>query len=427
MKGQNNFIDKLDTLFTTSSETTGRHQADITGLIGQYAHGNEPSHHMAYLYAYASTPWKTQKLVRQIMKEMYHDMPDGLSGNEDCGQMSAWYVFSAMGFYPVCPGSNDYILGSPLFDKIDLNLPNGNSFTIKAINNSDENIYIQSAKLNGKDYNKSYISHFDIVKGGKLELIMGKKPNKSWGNEKEAIPNSSIVTGNLVTLPYITNSSQTFYGEKTLALKQIDDLDIYYRLNNTTYKIYNKPIRITETSNIDFFAKDSKGNKSYIVHGLFIKMIEGRTISLKYPYNSQYTGGGDQALIDMIKGSTNFADLTWQGYQSDFEATIDLGKNQEINKISTGFIQSASSWIWIPKYVEFYSSNDGKSFKKIGTIKNDIEETEMETVIKDFTLNLNPEKTRYIKVFAKNIGVCPEWHFGAGGKSWIFIDEIDIK
>ncbi len=137
-------------MFTESTETTGRHQSDITGLVGQYAHGNEPSHHMAYLYNYVGQPWKTQKRVRQIMDELYTEKPDGLCGNEDCGQMSAWYVLSAMGFYPVTPGDPIYAIGSPLFEEITINLENGNNFTIKANNNSPENIYIQSATLNGE-------------------------------------------------------------------------------------------------------------------------------------------------------------------------------------------------------------------------------------------------------------------------------------
>src|SRR5215216_4843108 len=145
MGGREQFSRKLDQLFTVDSRTTGREQADITGLIGQYAHGNEPSHHMAYLYNYAGQPWKTQSRVRQIMDEFYKPTPDGLIGNEDCGQMSAWYVLSAAGFYPVTPGSQTYVIGSPLFPEVRFNLENGKSFVIRSINASDRNVYIQSA------------------------------------------------------------------------------------------------------------------------------------------------------------------------------------------------------------------------------------------------------------------------------------------
>ena len=153
MGGRRTFAEKLDRLFAADSRTTGREQADITGLIGQYAHGNEPSHHMAYLYNYVGQPWKTQRRVRQIMNQFYNPEADGLIGNEDCGQMSAWYVFSAAGFYPVTPGSKVYAIGSPLFPTVRLNLENGKTFLIRVVNVSDRNLYIQSATLNGQVYN----------------------------------------------------------------------------------------------------------------------------------------------------------------------------------------------------------------------------------------------------------------------------------
>jgi predicted alpha-1,2-mannosidase len=157
--GKEAYAKFLDSLFNAPSIIKGKLVQDVSGLVGQYAHGNEPSHHVAYLYNYARQPWKTQAMIRRIMKEMYHDQPDGLSGNEDCGQMSAWYVFSAMGFYPVCRGSDHYAIGSPLFDKISIQLENGKSFALQTDGNSGENIYIQSARLNGKPYTKSYIRY----------------------------------------------------------------------------------------------------------------------------------------------------------------------------------------------------------------------------------------------------------------------------
>ncbi|WP_372800644.1 GH92 family glycosyl hydrolase, partial [Lutibacter sp.] len=180
--GENKFTDKLEQLFTESSEITGENiSADITGLIGQYAHGNEPSHHIAYMYNYANKPWKTQYWVREILKTQYNTTPDGLSGNEDCGQMSAWYVFSSMGLYPYSPASGDYQIGSPMFKSSTIKISETTSFTIKANNASDENIYIQSATLNGEEFNKTSISHKQILQGGVLEFIMGSTPNKKWG------------------------------------------------------------------------------------------------------------------------------------------------------------------------------------------------------------------------------------------------------
>lgn len=182
----------LDSLFSVSTKLTGHKQPDITGLIGQYVHGNEPSHQIAYEYNYAGQPWKTQAMVRRIMNEMYRDQPDGLAGNEDCGQMSAWYIFSALGFYPVCPGSPQYAIGSPVVDNAVIHLENGKSFTIKTKNNNTQNVYIASAKLNGKDYTKSYISYEDISAGGILELEMSNTPNINWGSGEQDVPVTEI-------------------------------------------------------------------------------------------------------------------------------------------------------------------------------------------------------------------------------------------
>jgi len=190
--GDKPFLAKLDSLFSISSDLEHGASADISGLIGQYAHGNEPSHHITYLYAYAGQQYKTAEKVRYIMNNLYTDKADGLSGNEDCGQMSAWYIMSSMGFYPVNPSNGAYVFGSPLFDEVNINLPGDRKFKIVARNNSDKNIYIQSVKLNGVDYKKSFITHKDIVKGGTLTFEMGAKPNPDFGKALEDRPKSIV-------------------------------------------------------------------------------------------------------------------------------------------------------------------------------------------------------------------------------------------
>jgi alpha-1,2-mannosidase, putative len=182
MGGPEKFTAKLDEMWET--ENMQSHLPDVTGLIGQYAHGNEPSHHVAYLYDFAGKPWLTQKWVRRVMKEMYTDKRDGICGNEDCGQMSAWYVFSALGFYPVNPASGIYMIGSPLFAKAGIKVgPENNpkTFVVIAEKNSPENIYIQSATLNGKPLDRAWITHKELAAGGELKFVMGSKPNEAWG------------------------------------------------------------------------------------------------------------------------------------------------------------------------------------------------------------------------------------------------------
>ena len=190
--GDESYTERLDELFSMSSEQEEGASMDITGLIGQYAHGNEPSHHTTYMYAYSGHPYKIADKVRYINNELYTDQPDGLSGNEDCGQMSAWYIFSSIGFYPVNPSNGGYVFGSPLFDEALIKLPANKSFKVIAENNSDKNIYIQSVTLNGKKHNYSYITHKQIMDGGELKFVMGPKPNYDFGKEKKFRPASIV-------------------------------------------------------------------------------------------------------------------------------------------------------------------------------------------------------------------------------------------
>ena len=178
--GQDKFAAKLDSMFTYIPAGNEELPIFSTGMIGQYAHGNEPSHHVIYLYNKIRQPWKAQKYVAQVMHDLYFNAPAGLCGNEDCGQMSAWYVFSAMGFYPVNPVSGEYEIGSPLFPEMRLNLGNGKTFTVLAPNVSRENIYIQSVKINGQPYDKSYITHQQIMDGSTIEFVMGNQPGEIW-------------------------------------------------------------------------------------------------------------------------------------------------------------------------------------------------------------------------------------------------------
>lgn len=187
--GDAGLVAKMDEVFDAKiRDDLYAHMEDISGLIGHYAHGNEPSHHVAYLYNYAGAPWRTQERVTQIMASQYHNRPDGLSGNDDLGQMSAWFAFTAMGFYPVAPGSNEYVIGRPFLDRAQMNLPNGKRFTIRADGLSEANRYIGRATLNGKPLTRSFLRHEDITAGGELVFTMQATPNKDWGKERSARP-----------------------------------------------------------------------------------------------------------------------------------------------------------------------------------------------------------------------------------------------
>ncbi|ATL49098.1 sugar hydrolase [Chitinophaga caeni] len=190
MGGDQAFSIKLDSLFSAEGYMGDEASSDISGLIGMYAHGNEPSHHVTYMYAFAGDQWKTAEKVRQVIKEFYFDRPEGLAGNEDCGAMSSWYIMSALGFYPENPANGVYVLGSPIFDKATFKVSSGKTFTVETVNNEPGNIYIQKVEWNGKPYTKSYIRHKDILSGGTFKVFMGKEPNKEFGKAPEDRPKS---------------------------------------------------------------------------------------------------------------------------------------------------------------------------------------------------------------------------------------------
>jgi predicted alpha-1,2-mannosidase len=430
--GKEKLSEKLDSLFTTTEKLSGRDQSDITGLIGQYAHGNEPSHHIAYLYDYLGKPYKTQEMIHRIIIDMYNAKPDGLSGNEDCGQMSAWFVMSALGFYPVCPGQLQYAIGTPLFPKVTIHLENGKTFIITAPNLSASNFYIQSSELNSKNYNNSYLLHDDLMNGGALNLVMGSSPNKSWGSCEKCIPSTEINDFPIVTVPRFEYQARSFTDSMQVSIKtDFPDLQIFYTTDgstpDSTKSIYIKPLILSGKTTLKAVCYSKSNEYSNVQELAFIKKPANRSVTLTHNYSLPYSGGGPEGLLDMIRGGTSFMSEAWQGYQgTDFEAVISLGSSDSIHKISAGFLQSIGSWIWMPVYVEFYISDDGKNYTLLGKIMNKVSEKEYTTTINDLVLEKKAKAT-YVKVVAKNYGTIPDWHLGAGGEAYIFIDEITIE
>ena len=427
--GKDELEKQLDNLFTANDKTSGREQADITGLIGQYAHGNEPSHHMAYLYNFVNKPYKTQEKTRQILTELYTNSPDGISGNEDCGQMSAWYIFSSLGFYPVTPGSNQYIIGSPLFDKATIQFEDGKSFTVEAINNSLENKYIKNVRLNNKAYSYSYLKHSDIVKGGNLVFEMTDRPT-NWGSDEAFIPSTEITDHKIIPAPFIKKGDIVFKGSTSVELACADKTaDIFFKLGHKEgFKKYTEPFIIDKFIKLSVYAQ--KGDiRSTSISTDFHKRDPNLKIQLYTDYENQYNAGGNDALIDGILGTEDFRTGTWQGYSdTDLNAVIDLGKVKEIHNVKLSFLRDQRSWIFLPKDLKIFTSSDGINFNKYhhSTFNSptDTDDIKIETI--EF---FKSTKARYVKVIAKNYGSLPKWHLGApfDGKAWIFVDEIQIK
>jgi predicted alpha-1,2-mannosidase len=433
MGGNAAFINKLDGLFSTSSDLTGKNQPDISGLIGQYAQGNEPSHHVAYLYNYAGVPWKTQEKVRQIVATMFTNTPEGLPGNEDCGQMSAWYVFSAMGFYPICPGQDMYAIASPFFEKVTINIDAQTKFVIQAKNASADKFYIQSVTLDGQPYQKSYLQHADIIKGSKLIFTMGPQPNRAWGAAPEEVPPSPPVSQPIVAVPYISANSWTFNDSMVISLAcPTAGAKIHYTLDGSMPTMqspqYRQPITLKTFTTVKAFAVVAGMQPSKIETAKFLAIPEKRKIQLHTSYSALYAGGGDEALVDFIRGNTNFHSGAWQGYeQVDLDAVVDLGEIKKISRIAVGFLQVTGAWIFFPKAVEFSVSTDSTNFRTVATFTHETKPEDRASEIKKFSQALSGIQARYVRVFAKNVGVCPAWHYAAGGKSWIFADEIVIE
>lgn len=417
----------LDDMFTTSSETSGRSQVDITGLIGQYAHGNEPSHHVAYLYNFTKSNWKTQKYVHQILTELYANDPAGLSGNEDCGQMSSWYVLSSLGFYSVTPGSDQYLLGTPIHKSYEIYLENGNTFSMSTKNFGENNKYIKAINLNGKMLNRNYIRHSEIINGGKIEFIMSPEPQEFFGNA----PYYKVRKPEITPAPYFQASEKVFVKKRKVEIasaKQV--VAIRYSLDGSepTEKspIYSKPIKIKASTNITAKSFDNHG-ESFPIYAEFYRAFAKWKIKLNSNYYPQYSGGSDRALIDQIRGNPDFRTGSWQGfYGQDMDIEIDFRKKIDIKGVYLSCLQDMRSWIWFPKEVKFLTSKNGKTWYPVHTSVNLESPRKKGQYIQELGFD-KKFSTRYLRVVAKNFGLCPDWHPGAGNQSFIFVDEVIIK
>ena len=428
--GRAGFITKIDELFNTDQKLGGREQADLTGLIGQYAHGNEPSHHITYLYNYVGEPWKTQKLVRRIMDEFYHPQPDGLIGNEDCGQMSAWYVMSASGFYPIAPGRAAYEFGTPLFPEMTYNLENGKTFTIKAQNASAKNFYVKGVRLNGVPQTKAYLEHADIIKGGVLEFEMSDLPSDGGFRSFGSNISQPLQT---VAVPVIDGGGRTFREKATISMSTTTPkANIYYAIGDGDFaalaKHYVGPFVVESNTKIRAQAVYEYQTRSPMATAEFIRQPNDWTVKVLSGYSTQYTGGGENGIVDGIRGTVNFASGEWQGVQGKtYEAILDLQRQTPISEIGASFLQVAGPWIWMPDRVEFETSNDGVTFAKVAEIKPGFSQTDLTPTAREYTQRIAPTQARYVRMRAHNFGKIPSWHLGAGGDPWIFVDEVIIK
>ncbi len=386
--GKKKFEDFIDALFSAPEQTTGREQVDITGLIGQYAQGNEPSHHMAYLYNFVGKPEKTDEKIKYILDHFYKNTPDGLIGNEDCGQMSAWYILSSMGIYSVTPGKPEWETTKPYFNEVTIHLEDGSK---RVITKNTPKAELQ--KLG-----------FENVKS-----------LPEWKYEE------------LIATP-VSNGDYLFDTKTNIELIPLNTKDkIYYSIGESKFVRYRKPISVSETTTIAFYA-ERNGKKSSTISSSFHRKPNDWNLMLLSKYNPQYHGGGDQALNDGIYGDTNWRKGNWQGYWGqDFEAVIDFKMTKTITSISSNYLQDSRAWIMFPKKVEYYASGNNKDWVLLDskTLANHPFDYEVQTKLVKSTFL--PTQARFIKVKAYNYGKLPEKHQGVGGDAYVFIDEIKVN
>jgi predicted alpha-1,2-mannosidase len=413
-------------LFEASTKTAGREQSDITGLVGQYAHGNEPSHNYVYLLDHQHK----QKYIKQIIDSLYSPEPDGLCGNDDCGQMSAWYVFSAMGFYPVCPGKAEYEFGYPLFKTVKIHLDDKRYFTI--YNNKKNNISYPTvargsivltdlALPQAKLYHGNIVSNYTLIFSDKFF--------------EDQINSTGFIEKPILCAPVISSAGKVFNEfinvELSLPDRALDStIELYYSIDSANVKQaqkYNGPFMVNKSCTVYAFAKQQT-QSSNISSAYYHRIPHNWEIQLRSNYNRQYTADGPNGIIDGLRGDLDWRKGGWQGYQSqDFEANIDLKRERDIKRVSIGFLQDTRSWILMPRQVEIWTSNDGNIFRLNHTIYNTVADVDYKVQIKDFSAVLKDVKARYIKIKAQNYGTLPTWHQGNGGDAFIFVDEIFVE
>lgn len=430
----------LDTLFHTNAKLEGRDQVDISGLIGLYAHGNEPSHHAAYLYAYLGKQDKTAELVRQVCNELYSPDPDGLCGNEDCGQMSAWYVMSSLGFYPVCPGSGVYVIGSPLFSKACIHLENGKTIDIVCEHQGSRNAYIQQASLQDTALTQPFLHYSDLTEGAQLHFIMGGSPvaalHQLEGDIFAPYALDSVAARDFCTMPYFSRWEQRFDGIASLTLRSLNADSIYYSINGGEWICFHDVFTIDADAVIRAYA--TKGNlRSMVVTQQLTRFEADKKLTYVSEPADQYRDSGEEGLIDRMCGEKNYRIGGWQGWQTDMEVIIDLLEPRSFSGVSLFCLSDCRSWIFLPSDIYVEVSDDGVNFEPFTSRKNIAKELyaqaegavdwnyQLDAKTYEISVSQNRSVTkRYVRIVASNYGPMPHWHVSAGEQAWLFCSEI---
>jgi len=447
--GAKAFEARLDSLFSTDSRTTGREQADITGLIGQYAHGNEPSHHMAFLYHLTGRADKSQQRIHQILRNFYRNTPDGLIGNEDCGQMSAWYVLASLGLYPVAPGASEWLVAAPLHKQARIYLENGRQIELRT---KGEGIYPVSLHRNGVKQDRLPFLKHEELSGLQVHIRLDSDakqclPPASWpvysvGNSlfvNPIIETPGPVFDSVVQVHiYLAGGGSAAQKNSENLLNSMESPVLFHYTTDGSDPVPGQSrqltptagIRLTESTHLKVMASDASfENRSAVVEARIHKRPNRWQVRNLNEPNRMYTAGGAASLVDGQRGSTNWRKGDWQGIQGeDFEAVVDLGSKMEISSLSAGFLQDTRSWILLPTEVQFLGSNNGRKFRLLGSYTHQEADTRLDVFIQELGGRIpRVMPYRYIKLKARQFGKLPSWHPGAGYPTFIFVDELQVN
>ena len=374
--GRDRAVEFLDSLFEGRNTMSGRDQADVTGLIGMYAHGNEPSHHAAWLYSLLGQPEKTKRYVHRILNEMYTSAPDGLCGNEDCGQMSAWYVLAAMGMYEVCPGSDVWVETEPLLR----------------------------------------VEGFELLP---LAVVL----------TDQKCPDSLRIT----PVPVAGDWQMRYTGERhdvSLSVPRCPDARIYYADLDHKYfrEPYSAPVSVGRW--LSAYAESEGRLRSQHVDMRYSPVQTDKQVSYLTQPAPQYTENGPEGMVDGIFGTTNYRIGGWQGWQEDMVAVVELDKVQTVHSVGVDCLENMRSWVFFPRGVTVEYSLDGEQWTTYGSVLNNrfppIHPRQEESVQHTFEVT-GSARAKYVKVTARNFGPLPDWHVSAGQQAWVFVDEIIVK
>lgn len=424
----------LDSLFRANSNTTGRNQADITGLIGQYAHGNEPSHHMAYLYHSLGLPHNSQELVNAILDTLYRDAPDGLSGNEDCGQMSAWLVMSSLGIYPIAPGDPNYALIAPAFAEAVIQLESGKTFSFRK---AGDGTYVQSVQLNGRNWPNNFLPHDSLRRGGELLFKMGPKPS-AWGMASKQRWSSSSEQL-LLPAPVMKATSMSFYDNLVVQWSVLPGMQIRYSLdgsdpvNGTVAK--NNRIILQETTRIRMVQLlPTQGTVDYAFksdesEAVFNRIPRRMQLSWSPVPKAEYQAAGPMTLVDGLFGDVEWRKGRWVGWEGkDVELVLDLGSKQEVKAVYGSFVQDSKPWILFPKAMEVYGSTDGKNYQLL--FKQEVAVDGLDEKVQTRRMGqqlASSGQFRYLKMKLYHYGQLPPEHLGHPSAAYIFMDEVVVE